>query len=301
MKSIYSLVKSIFILFSFLLCLSYTSFAQTSGINYSYGQFAGALVYNSSVAGQVDLITAPNTDDQLVSFPASAIAGWGGFFYGGVWYPQATTTFWVSSNGWVSIQNTANPSDVAPPSSLPINDLAGNPYRMIAPLWDDLKLHPVSGGRVTYKNFGGAATRVLIIEWKGMYWDKTGSDSAISFQARICNNANVATPNAIEFRYKRNGSFNYGLSAAPSASIGINGFCSNDIIAWTDFTGTIVSKTVPEYQLPTKPADAWYRFTPTVHPNDDCGSAFPLTFSASLPLISTLGTTLHATQTAGLP
>ncbi|MEO8087943.1 MAG: T9SS type A sorting domain-containing protein [Bacteroidota bacterium] len=305
MKSIYSSRKCIFLLPAFLLCLNYNSFSQPNGINYSYSQPAGALVYNSSSAGQVDLITAPNTDDQLVSFPASLVAGWGGFFYGGVWYPQATTTFWVSSNGWLAIQNTANPTDVAPPSSLPVNNLAANPYRMIAPLWDDLKLDPVSGGRVTYKNLGGAATRVLVIEWKGMYWDKTGSDSAISFQARICNNANVASPNIIEFRYKRNGSVNYGLPVAPppSASIGINGFCSNDVLAWTTFTGTTISKTVPENQnISTKPADGGsYRFTPVVHPHDDCAGAFLMGFTAGSSLISSVGTTLHATQTVGLP
>ncbi|MEO8086981.1 MAG: T9SS type A sorting domain-containing protein [Bacteroidota bacterium] len=303
MKSIYSLVKSIFLLSAFLLCLIYNSFAQTSGINYSYSLPGGALAYNSSTAGQVDLITAPNTDDQLVSFPASAVAGWGGFFYCGVWYPQATTTFWVSSNGWMAIQNTANPSDVAPPSSLPINDLAGNPYRIIAPLWDDLKLHPVSGGRVTYKNTGGGTTRILVIEWKGMYLDKTGTDSAISFQARICNSANVSSPNAIDFRYKRNGSVSYGLSVAPppTASIGINGFCANDILAWTDNTGMVVGKTVPEYQVATKPPDIAFRFTPVVHPNDDCATAFPITFTPGTALISTFGTTLHATQSGAVP
>ncbi|MCX6275139.1 MAG: T9SS type A sorting domain-containing protein [Bacteroidetes bacterium] len=301
MKSTYSNLTKAFLLIAIVL-MNQTSHGQTTGINYTISQPAGALQYNSISAGQVDLISAANTDDQLVSFPASAVAAWGGFFYGGVWYPQATTTFWVSSNGWVAIQNTANPSDVAPPSSLPVNDLGASPYRIIAPLWDDLKLHPVSGGRVTYKNSPAGAGRVLIIEWKGMYWDKTGTDSAISFQARIYNNISAA-PNAIEFRYKRNGSATYGMPATlpfASASIGLSGFCNNDIFAWTNAAGTVISKTVPENQaIASKPADAGsYRFTPVVHPNDNCAGAFLMALNPGLPLISSIGTTLHSTQTA---
>jgi hypothetical protein len=300
MKTLYSALRKI-LLVPGLVFLYQVALGQPSGINYTISQPAGGLVYNSSAIGQVDLITAPNTDEQLVSFNASALTGWGGFYYGGVWYPQATTVFWVSSNGWVAVQNTANPSDIAPPGPLPANNLAGSPYRIIAPLWDDLKLHPVSGGRVTYKNTGGAATRVLVIEWKGMYWDNNGSDSAISFQARIYNNANGAAPNAIEFRYKRNGAATYALSGTASASIGLSGFCNNDVLAWTNASGTVISKSVPENQaIASKPADPGsYRFTPVLHPHDNCASAFSFgTFAAGAFNISSIGTTLHSTQSA---
>lgn len=274
--------------------------AQTTGINYTQTFSATALAYNSSSAGQVDLFTAPGTDDALTSFPASAIVGWGGFFYGGVWYPQATTTFYVSSNGWVAVGKTGDP---VPATSLPVNSLANNPYRIMAPLWDDLKLHPVSGGRVTYKNTGGATSRALVIEWKGMYWDKTGSDSAISFQVRICNNANTSTgPNVIEFKYKKNGTNIYGLpvpNTLVSASIGLNGFCADDIIAATSANIGPVSKSLPEYQVQSKPGDGTYRFTPVTHPNNDCSAPLNLSFNASLPVISSVGTTLHSTQSAG--
>ena len=274
---------------------------QTTGINYTQTFAATALAYNSAApAGQVDLFTAPGTDDALTSFPASAIVGWGGFFYGGVWYPQATTTFYVSTNGWVAVAKTGDP---VPATSLPINSLANNPYRIMAPLWDDLKMHPVSGSRITYKNTGGATTRALVIEWKGMYWDKNGSDSAISFQVRICNNANTATgPNVIEFKYKSNGSSTYGLPIPTSqvgASVGLNGFCSNDIYAATSANISPISKSLPEYQLQSKPGDGTYRFTPVAHPNNDCTAPYSITFNPRFSTISTLGTTLHSTQSVG--
>ena len=291
--------RLLYVLFAFL--ISHRVTGQATGINYSFTSSATALAYNSAApAGQVDLFTVPGTDDALTSFPASAIVGWGGFFYGGVWYPQATTTFYVSTNGWVAVAKTGDP---VPPSSLPSNSLANNPYRIMAPLWDDLKLHPTSGARVTYKNTGGATTRALVIEWKGMYWDKSGSDSAITFQVRICNNANTTTgPNVIEFKYKRNGTNTYGMpvpNTLVSASIGLSGFCANDIISATSANISPLSKALPEYQVQSKPGDGTYRFTPVTHPNNDCTTPFNITFSAASYVNSSIGTTLHSTQSAG--
>ena len=216
-----------------------------TGINYTFSQPAGSMTFNNSSPGSVQLI-AGSADDSLKSFNASAVAGWAGFFYGGVWYPAATTVFYVSSNGWVSVRNTANPADAAPPSSLPANSLANNPYRIMAPLWDDLKVH--ANGLVTYKNTGASTTRVLVIEWRGMYWNNAGVDSAISFQVRIFDNnqSTLANRNKIEFRYKRNSTSTYAVNAA-TASIGLSGFCSNDVYAFTSVAGA-PSKTFPETQ-----------------------------------------------------
>src|SRR5688572_18372626 len=96
MKTLYLTLRKSFLITGL---ISFTSIVvgQPTGLNYSNTQPAGVLQYNSASLGQVDLITAPNTDDQLASFNASALTGWGGFYFGGVWYPQATTIFWVSS------------------------------------------------------------------------------------------------------------------------------------------------------------------------------------------------------------
>ncbi|MCX6275140.1 MAG: hypothetical protein NTV09_08025 [Bacteroidetes bacterium] len=268
------------------------SYAQLIGINYTFSQVAPGWAYNSASAGQVNLI-AGGVDDQLVPFNPGA--GWGGFYYGGIWYPQATTTFYVSSNGWASIAKTG---DIVAPSSLPVNDLAGNPYRIMAPLWDDLKVH--ANGLVTYKLSGGATNKVLTIEWKGMYWNNAAPDSAISFQIKIYDNLQliVANKNRIEFRYKRNGTSVYALNAA-SASIGLSGFCTNDVYAWTSVAGA-PNKTFPEAQtLASKPTDTQtHIFTPAAHPNDNCASAQAITFNPALNIISTTATTLHSTPVA---
>src|SRR6185503_18839369 len=120
-----------------LLAFGQQGFGQMTGINYTFTQPAGSMIFNNSSLGSVTVISG-NSDDVLTPFNASALTGWAGFFYGGVWYPTATTVFYVSSNGWVGIRNTANAGDAVPPSSLPTNNLAGSPYKIMAPLWDDL-------------------------------------------------------------------------------------------------------------------------------------------------------------------
>ena len=98
-------------------------FGQLSGINYSYPAVAApGMTFNNSSAGSTTLI-AGGTDDALVTYAAPV--GWGGFYYGSVWYPQATTTFYVSSNGWVSVSKTGDP---VPPSSLPVNSQIGRAH-----------------------------------------------------------------------------------------------------------------------------------------------------------------------------
>ena len=265
---------------------------QSTGINYSFSQPSGTISFNNSTAGSITLI-AGGTDDQLVSFAAPAT--WGGFYFGGAWFPQNSTTFFVSSNGWMSFSNQG--------SSLQANGLSATPLT-IAPLWDDLKVH--ANGEVTYKITGGATSRALVIEWRGMYWDHNASDTAISFQAILYDNAQaiVANRNVIEFRYKNNGNGAINVNnTSGGASIGISGFCGGDVFAFTSAAGA-PSKTTPEASnISLKPDDSvHHRFTPVIHPNDECATAETIAFNPALPLISSLGTTLHSTQSpAALP
>ena len=273
-----------------------------TGINYTFSTTpqANAMRFNNSSAGSVVLLPG-GTDDGLTTLAAGAIGTWGGFFYGGVWYPQATTVFYISSNGWVGLRNTANPGDAVPPSSLPVNSLAGNPYKIMAPLWDDLKVH--ANGQVTWKALNGATSRILCIEWRAMYWDKAGADSAISFQVRIYDNAQsvVGDRNKIEFLYKKNTSSSYAVNNA-SASIGLSGFCNNDVYAWTSPAGA-PTKTSPELQtINSKPSDAQvHTFTPANHPNRTCATAQNLIFNPASAVISALGTTLDFPRTSASP
>jgi hypothetical protein len=304
MKLLYTTSEKFILLILICITTALSSYAQPSGINYTFSTNATAVLYNNSTAGSTILINggAAGVDEQLASFAASALAGWSGFYFGGVFYPAATTTFYVSSNGWASV---AKPGDAIPPGPLPNNNLAGSPYRIMAPLWDDLKVGPFSAGPpskglVTYKSTGGVGTRQLVIEWSGMYWNNGAADSAITFQLRIYDNGQTiaANRNRIEFRYKRNVSAAYALNNA-SASIGLSGFCNNDVYAFTSAAGA-PSKTSPENQaINAKPAEQTHVFTPVVHPNDDCASAYSFgTFAAGASLISIPGTTLHSTQSA---
>ncbi|MEO8085323.1 MAG: hypothetical protein ABI763_00805, partial [Bacteroidota bacterium] len=273
--------------------IPWTVYSQDSGIKFNFSQPPGTMLFNNSSVGAVSIIPG-GSDDQLASFTPPTT--WSGFYFGGVWYPQDSTVFYVSSNGWLSIQK---PGDAIPPSSLPINNLSSNPFRIIAPLWDDLKVH--NDGEVTYKITGVAAARGLVFEWRGMYWDHNGTDTAISFQAILYDNAysSMARRNTIEFRYKRNGSdMDYVNNSAGGASIGISGFCASDIYAFTNVSGQ-PSKTIPEISdLSSKPPDgSTYRLNPGTHSNDDCANAQVVNFiSLNYPLFSSPGTTLNSTQ-----
>jgi len=276
-------------LITFLNLLSNKStIAQSTGINYSFTQPVGSMIYNNSTLGAVSLIPG-GTDDADASFIPPAT--WSGFYYGGNWIPPGTSIT-VSSNGWISLFNQGG--------SIPQNSLATTPL-MIAPLWDDLKIH--SDGEVSYQVSGGVGSRELVIEWRGMVWDHNATDSALSFQAVIYDNAqtNISMRNVIEFRYKRNGTdATYINNSSGGASIGISGLCAGDVYAFTSSTGA-PDKTSPENSsIALKPSDVIvHRFTPEVHPNDECISAELIYFDSSLPWTSVPASTLHSTQSAG--
>ena len=106
MKSIYFSFRNVLLLTAFTLVYQFSN-GQTIGINYTPSQPAGALAWNTGSGGSVALPTLTGADDVVATFTAPAT--WGGMYYGGVWYPQATTTFYVSSNGWMSLSKPGDP------------------------------------------------------------------------------------------------------------------------------------------------------------------------------------------------
>ena len=83
--------------------------------------------------GAATTVIAGGVDEQLVGpiSPAGFAVNFGGIRY---------TSFYVSSNGFMSFQN--------PGGAHPINDLSNAPSTLIAPLWDDMKTAAV--GRVAW-------------------------------------------------------------------------------------------------------------------------------------------------------
>jgi hypothetical protein len=262
--------------------------AQSPGIIYTFSQPAGSLVYNSSSPGAVTIISG-GADDTLSSFPAPAT--WSGFYFGGKWFSSGSIIT-VSSNGWLSFSPQAN--------SYPVNSLASTSM-IIAPLWDDLKIH--TSGSVSYKVTGVVGARALVIEWQGILWNKNATDTALSFQAIIYDNAqsNITLNSMIEFRYKRNGTDSANVNNG-SCSIGLSGLCTNDIFAFTDNTG-MPDKTLPENSsIALKPSDTVrHRFKPSIQLNDECVDAVIIPFDITIPQVSVSGTTLQSTQSAGVP
>lgn len=93
------------------------------------------------------------------------------------------------------------------------NDLSGAGLApILAPLWDDLSM-PLN--KFTYKTIGLPGSKVFVMEWKEVEWDKNANMPVIDFQVRL-----YETSNRIEFIYNP-------LTSAPyqycSASIGIRG------------------------------------------------------------------------------
>jgi hypothetical protein len=274
--------------FAAVFCYSFCVKAQSTGINYNYAtQSYGVWVANSGAA-----IIAANADDAVVSFtPPPAL--WNGFFFGSQFF-AAGQPIYVSSNGFMSFLN--------PGSSLPTNSLSTNPFGIIAPIWDDLKVG--STGNVNWKIAGSSPSRRLIVEWNGMLWDKSAGTVSQTVQVTIYETTHTALPNVIDIKY-----FNHGFSGTTNinngsggASIGLSGFCSGDFYSWPSAPGGPGPvKTSETTTLNSHPSlSFFYRLTPAAHPNDNCASAQSVTFNPALPLISVSATTLHATISGAL-
>ena len=169
------------------------------------------IVYNPTASTSTfTTIGAPaTTATSGTPIPASTDEQWAGpfaptgfnFNYGGVAY----NSFYISSNGFISLKNVAT-------GATPANDLSTASSTIIAPLWDDLATS--SNGRVAWSYSGG----VLTVEWMAMLWDKTGTQPCISFQAKL----NTASGNVI-FAYTRNIVLLAGTTPTGSTNITIPG------------------------------------------------------------------------------
>jgi hypothetical protein len=261
--------------------------AQSTGINYSLSVQAYSYTANlgTVIAG------SPGADDVLYTIVPPAGTGlnqWSGFYYGSEYFPPGQPIY-VSTNGFIALKN--------PGSSLPNNSLATNPYAIIAPLWDDLKVG--AAGNINWKIAASSPNRRLIIEWTQMLWDHNATTYAVNMQVILYEKTN-ATPNVIEFKYQNNGTGVTNINnMSGGASAGLSGMCTGDYLSYpAPPGGGSPIKTSENSSLGTHPANCYHRFTPVVHPNDNCAAAEALTFSPSSNIINTIATTLHATPSA---
>ena len=124
---------------------------------------------------------------------------------------------------------------------------------------------------------GGAPNRTITIEWDSVLWDHNATVIALSFQIRIFERTAGANANVIEIRYLNNGTGTANVNnGSGGASCGLSGYCSGDVFAWPGAPGGLApTKTSPENSaIASHPGSTnGYKFTPVVHPNDDCAGA----------------------------
>jgi hypothetical protein len=207
-----------YVALSFFFIFSTYSFAVLS---YTESNLSVAFVYN--VAPMTPIGALCGLCDESFSGPNPI--GFT-FNYGGTNYTQ----FIVSINGFLTFNMGCAGSD-------PNNQLAGNATQtanlerpIIAPLWDDLDVWPVAGNGGSYKLTGGAGTHVLTVEWRGMMWKSTATNSVISFQVKLYEGTNI-----IDFCYKRE---SVAPLATVSASIGLEGQSGVDYYSLTNTSAT---------------------------------------------------------------
>lgn len=224
MKHIYRIIVFLFLIGS-----------TQAQIGYNFTALGGAY---TPIVGATTL-HATGVDDALS--PTSPIGF--NFNFGCVNYTQMR----VSSNGWVGLTNT-NPGSIA------TNALAGaNAFPIIAPLWDDLATG--TGGCVRYVVTGVSPNRILTIEWLNMEWYYTGTNPAISFQAKL-----YETSGRIDFVYRQE-----AAAVTPaSASIGIKGPGTSNYYSLNNTSAAPVPSQVFETTtITTKPATGQiYRWDP---------------------------------------
>jgi hypothetical protein len=224
MKHIYKIIVFLFL----------TGFTQAQ-IGYNFTALGGAY---TPIVGATTLHTT-GVDDAL---SATVLIGFN-FNFGCVNYTQMR----VSSNGWVGLTNTN-------PGSMATNALAGaNAFPIIAPLWDDLATG--TGGCVRYVVTGVSPNRILTIEWLNMEWYYTGTNPAISFQAKL-----YETSGRIDFVYRQE-----AAAVTPaSASIGIKGPGASNYYSLNNTSAAPVPSQVFETTtITTKPATGQiYRWDP---------------------------------------
>ena len=271
------------ILFTFILTQSFPIYSQCTGINYSFSIPGVAWTANPTPN-----ILGTAGADEAVYVINPTLANWSGFNYAGKDY-AATAPIYVSTNGWASFVNPGG-------NPYPTNSLATT-TAIMAPWWDDLKI--ATGGTINWKSIGGSPNRKIVIEWNQMLWDHNGTTWALSFQLILNEKTAITSPaNSIEFKYLQNtnASIFYNPGSG-GASAGFSGWCAGDYYAYSNPPAASAPvKTFENSTMGLKPNNVNHRFTPTVHPNDNCASAQSLTFDPSSNVISALGTTLHSTR-----
>lgn len=110
------------------------------------------------------------------------------FLYLGVGY----SALHVSTEGYIGLNSAS--------VSYPLNSLATigipTPRPILAPLWDDHNLN--SASNIQYLTSGAAGSRVFVVQWSNVFWDKNASSAVISFQLRL-----YETTGVIEFVYSQ--------------------------------------------------------------------------------------------------
>ena len=142
-----------------------------------------------------------NVDESLIGpiSPTGFAVNFGGIRY---------TSFYISSNGFISFQN--------PGGALPTNDISTAPSTLIAPMWDDLKTSAT--GRVAWiYSFG-----TLTVEWFNVLWGSNAAAASMNFQAKV-----VTASGNILFAYQQAAGA-VDVSISGGASIGISGYCTGD-------------------------------------------------------------------------
>ncbi|SOD17945.1 T9SS type A sorting domain-containing protein [Pedobacter xixiisoli] len=240
--------RGFFVLFFFLISLS------------SYGQNITNYVFAANGGTYADIsgtqVFAGGADDVV----SSSISIGFDFWYMG----QRYTNVRISTNGWISLSNTAD--------SAPDNNLSSGGVRpILAPLWDDLAVFPgalgtgLGAGNISHNISVVMGVKVFTVQWNLMRWDRSSAlidflgvvtpTSVISFQAKLYENGNV------QFMYRQQGG---NVSAAASASVGITG--TSGVFLSLNGTGTnpAADHLVEVSNISTKPASGQtYTFNPT--------------------------------------
>jgi hypothetical protein len=132
MKKIYTIV----ILFSF--CMHSYAF-EFIAIRYQYTEMSGGTVINATGTNGYEDVTIPFQINMQGSY----------------------NIIRVSVNGWL------NPGANMPPPGNE-NNLAGVPFQLIAPLWDDMNAD--ASTVISYKIEGNFPYRRFVVQWKGVLW-----------------------------------------------------------------------------------------------------------------------------------
>ena len=160
----------------------------------------------------------------------------------------------VSTNGFATLTNIA--------TAYPDNDLANSFSVMfsrpvLAPLWDDLALTGASD--LQYSTTGSAGSRVFIIQWSNVKWDRLAAAPVLSFQLRL-----YETTNVIEFSYQQLGGGVSGTSGGASIGLTNSGSGAGNYMSLSDSgPSPATSSSVSTNNITALPANnQLYRFTP---------------------------------------